>query len=252
MIRVSDITTYLKCPRMCYFMSRGHELTKDITPEYLQRLLLKELALTYGSAFNKDDKPSILSGELDRISGEIRTIYRAELAGIDDAALSNAVSGVSSCLGDICSGLSSSGDFYGQECADIEPLLHSEKFGLSGSPDKLVKIDSKLIPSIIKTGAMPENGIWQGDRLQLTAYAMLAEEKYNSVIERGFVEYARWGTVREAVIKRNERRKVLQIRDRVKKIQEGFMPERPGDAPCERCGFNGMCEVKSTLAARFF
>jgi CRISPR-associated exonuclease Cas4 len=252
MIRVSDITTYLKCPRMCYFTNKGHEFIKEVTPEYLQRLLLKELALTYGMTFNKEDGLSILDGELNRISDEIRVIYRAELVEIDDFTLSNAVSGVRSCLGNICSNLSSNGDFYANSPVEVEPLLFSEKFGLTGSPGKLIKINDAMIPSITKTGAMPENGVWQGDRLQLTAYAMLVEEKYDSVVTFGFVEYARWGKVREVTIKRSERRKVLQIRDRLKKIQDGFMPEKPQDAPCERCGFTGMCEVKSSLASRFF
>lgn len=99
---------------------------------------------------------------------------------------------------------------------------------------------------------MPENGVWNKDRLQLTAYSILVEEKYNSIVKKGFVEYARWGIVRPVVIKRHERRKVLQVMDRIKKIQDGFMPERPEDAPCEYCGFDGICDVKSTLASRFF
>jgi CRISPR-associated exonuclease Cas4 len=66
------------------------------------------------------------------------------------------------------------------------------------------------------------------------------------------VEYARWGKVREVTIKRHERRKVLQLRDRVRKIEEGFMPEKPVDASCENCVFKGICDVKSTLASRFF
>ena len=251
MIRVSDITSYIKCPRICYFLSRGHELVMDTTTEYLQRLLIKELALTYGSAVNREDGFSVLNCELDRISSEIRTIYRAELAGVDEGTLANAVSCVQSRLADICSNLSAHGDFYASTF-EVEPLLYSEKSGLSGSPDKLIETDGTFIPSIIKTGDMPENGVWRTDRLQLAAYAILVEEKYNSVVEYGFVEYARLGKAREVTIKRHERRKVPQIRDRIKKIQDGFMPERPEDAPCERCGFTGICEVKSTLASKFF
>ncbi len=251
MIRVSDITVYLKCPRMCYFVNRGHSLVK-VTPGYLERIILKELALTYGDAFNNEDTLSFLNHGLDRISNEIRIIYRNELSGIEDETLANSVSDVRSRLGNICPNLSSNDGFYANEFTQDEPLLCSEKFGLSGSPDRLIKINEELMPSIIKTGNMPQNGVWHGDRLQLTAYAVLVEEKYNSLVERGFVEYARWGKVREVAIKRHERRKVLQIRDRVKKIQGGFMPEKPADAPCEYCGFTGMCDVKSTLASRFF
>ncbi len=252
MIKVSDITVYLKCPRMCYFVNKGHSLINDITPGYLERIILKELAFAYGSAFNAEDTISTLNEELDRISTEIRIIYRNELTGIDGETLANSVSDVRSWLGNICSNLSSNDGFYANEFTQDEPLLCSEKFGLSGSPDRLIIINDCFVPSIIKTGSMPQNGVWHADRVQLTAYAVLVEEKYNSLVERGFVEYARWGKVREVVIKRHERRKVLQIRDKIKKIQSGVMPEKPKDAPCEYCGFTGMCDVKSTLASRFF
>ena len=66
------------------------------------------------------------------------------------------------------------------------------------------------------------------------------------------MEYARWGVVREAAIRRHERRNVLQILGKTKKIQNGIMPEKPEDAPCEHCAFTGMCDVKSTLASKFF
>ncbi len=249
MIRVSDITTYLKCPRMCYFINNGHEMIKEPSTDHIQRLMLKELALTYGQALKTGDVLSSLNNYLDRISEEIRIIYRSELAGIDDVSLANAASGVRNWLGDIYQNLSS--EFYGSPC-ELDPVLRSEKFGLTGSPDKLMAIGDDLVPSIIKTGAIPENGVWKSDRVQLTAYAILVEEMNNRVVTRGFVEYARWGRVREVMIKRHERRSVLQLRDRVRKIQEGFMPEKPGDAPCEQCSFKGICDVKSTLASRFF
>lgn len=252
MIAVSDITVFLKCPRMCYFINNGHNLVKDITPAYMERLVLKELALSYVPAFNSGDALSFLDEELNRLSGEIRVIYRNELTGIDEDTLADAVTAVRSSLGNICSNISSGGGFYAGDFVHDDLVLCSPKSGLTGSPDRLVKINDGLVPSIIKTGNMPQNGVWQGDRLQLTAYSILVEEKYNSVVERGFVEYARWGEVREVVIKRHERRKVLQIRDKIRKIRGGVMPEKPEDAPCEYCGFTGMCDVKPTLASRFF
>lgn len=249
MIRISDITTYLRCPRMCYFMNRGQELIKEATVEYIQRLLLKEMALTYGFALNEGNTLSALDHELDRLSDELRIIYRQELAEASDEVLKNAVSGVRTLLEGISSNLSY--EHYSRIC-ELEPALISGKFGLTGSPDKLITIGDELAPSLIKTGAIPENGVWKSDRLQLTAYAILVEEIYNTVVTHGFVEYARWGMVREVTIKRHERRSVLQLRDRVRKIKEGFMPEKPVDAPCEHCGFIGVCDVKSSLASRFF
>jgi len=252
MIKVSDVTTYLKCPRMCYFMNRGHDLINEISPGYLERIILKELALTYDSAVSSNDNLSFLKTGLERISNEIRVIYPNELKSVDDETLAKSIADILPLLDTISSNLSTNSDFYFGEFVCDEPILCSMKFDLTGSPDRMVKINENFIPSIIKTGKMPENGVWQGDRLQLTAYSILVEEKYDSIIEKGFVEYARWGIVRPVVIKRHERRKVLQVRERIKKIQDGFMPERPGDAPCEYCGFTEICDVKSTLASKFF
>jgi len=235
---------------MCYFNSKGISVEKGAG--YLDRLILKELALTYSSAFNSDDKLKFLNDELDRISNEIRVIYRNELTDVDDEIIGISISGIRALLPDISSNLQSNGNFFAGNVQKDEPLLKSEKFGLSGSPDKLLKINDELVPSIVKTGSIPENGVWQGDRLQLTAYSVLVEEQYNSVVKRGFVEYARHGKVREVTIKRQERRKVLQVTQRIKKIHEGFMPEKPEGAPCNYCGFTELCDVKSTLASRFF
>ena len=249
MIRVSDITVYHKCPRMCYFNNKG---LAEKSAGYLERLILKELALTYASAFKSDEKLTLLNGELDRISNEIRVIYRNELSGIDDETIARSVSDIRALLPDIVSNLPANSNFFEGEVQYDEPLLKSEKFGISGAPDRLVKINEELVPSMIKTGSIPENGVWQGDRLQLTAYSVLVEENYNSIVKRGFVEYARQGKVREVIIKRQERRKVLQIAQRIKKIHSGFMPEKPEGAPCKYCGFTELCDVKSTLASRFF
>ena len=252
MIKVSDITTYLKCPRMCYFTNKGHDLVGEVSAGYLERLILKELALTYGSACNCSDMQTFLNNELERISNEIRVIYRSEMGKVDDKAIAKSVTDIRPLIETISLNLSQNRDFYSGEFIQDEPILRSDKFGLSGSSDRLLKINESLVPSIIKTGNMPENGVWNGDRLQLTAYSILVEEKYNSIVEKGFVEYARFGIIRPVVVKRHERRKVLQVMDKIKKIQNGFMPERPKDAPCEYCGFVGICDVKSTLASRFF
>lgn len=252
MITVSDINTYHKCPRMCYFMHKGHDLPEVTSKAYIERLILKELALTYKQAFNSEDKLSFLNNELERISKEIRTIYRIELDKVDDESIMECVSNISPLIQTISSNLSENDNFFSCEFIEEEPVLRSDKFGLSGSPDRLLKISESILPSIIKTGNMPENGVWYGDRLQLTAYSILVEEKYNLIVEKGFVEYVRRGKVRPVVIKRHERRKVLQLMERIKKIRDGFMPEKPKDAPCMNCAFMSICDVRSTLASRFF
>lgn len=250
MIRVSDITAFNKCPRMCYFINHGHDQIARVG--FLEGLILKELALTYENAFESDDMQLFLTNELERISKEIRVICRNELRKVDDAVLEKSITDILPLIGAISSNLSLNSDFYSYEFIQEEPILYSDKFGISGRPDRLLRKNDRMAPSIIRTGNMPDNGVWSSERLALTAYSILVEEKYNSIVEKGFVEYARWGKVRQCVIKRHERRQVLRIRDMIKRIQDGFMPERPEDAPCEYCNFVGMCDVKSTLASRFF
>jgi len=252
MIRVSDIKVYLQCPRMAFFMNKGNDLITEVTPAYLEKIVLKELALSYQTASGSEDMVNFLNSELERLSDEIRVIYRPELTGIGGELIADSISNVRAILGNICSNITGNEEFYAAELFNTGCILQSDKFGLIGSPDKLVTINDSIIPSIIKTGNMPENGVWKSDRLQLTAYAILVEEVYDSIVESGFVEYARFGEVREVKLKRHERRKVFQVRDKIKKIQDGLMPEKPESAPCEYCGFVDMCDVKSTLASRFF
>ena len=53
-------------------------------------------------------------------------------------------------------------------------------------------------------------------------------------------------------IRPTDRRRVLRIRDRVRSIREGKLPDRPREAPCERCPVLESCETRQTLASKFF
>ena len=70
--------------------------------------------------------------------------------------------------------------------SDLEVDLRSDRLGLSGRLDRLVT--DGHVPSIIKTGFAPDDGVWKKDRLQLAGYAMLTEERYGGRIELGQVE----------------------------------------------------------------
>ena len=133
MIKVSDITTYLKCPRMCYFTNKGHDLVGEVSAGYLERLILKELALTYGSACNCSDMQTFLNNELERISNEIRVIYRSEMGKVDDKAIAKSVNDIRPLIETISLNISQNRDFYSGEFIQDEPILRSDKFGLSGS-----------------------------------------------------------------------------------------------------------------------
>ena len=266
-MNVSELLMYFRCPRQVYYLYRGHELMPDISSKYIEGMLLKELALSYPdivSAYssNAEGMMKSLETELGHVSDNIELIRPGDLEGASSEMMEDARSAVSECVKEIGTNLASFINEHGKEeilsCIDpvkTEPILYSERIGLSGMPSKLVCHAGNVVPSVIKTGKYPKNGVWNNDRLQIAALAMLVEEEYGKTVEYGFVEYARYGIVRKVIVRANDRRQILKIANRVKKIKDGTMPDKKESTLCTHCNFSEMCSKCSTkvsLASRFF
>ena len=239
----------------------------DISSQYIESMLLKEFAFAYPdivSAYSLNDVGMVerLETEFCRVCDNIELIRPGELEGASPEMMQNAKSGVSECIKEIGTNLVSVINEVGKEelisCIDpvkTDPILYSKRIGLSGMPAKLVCHDGNVVPSVIKTGKYPENGVWNNDRLHVGALAMLVEEEYGKTVEYGFVEYARYGIVRKVIVRANDRRQILKIGNRVKKIKDGTMPDKKESTLCTHCNFSEMCSKCSTkvsLASRFF
>jgi len=275
LVLVSEVTTYLRCPRLVYFRSRkntsGNE-QKDVNTKYLSHLILKELALTYHRAVKSDCVTETLRTELDRIVNELPVVYRAELRDLyensDICDTCDISENGRSMIREAADGIEI--DAIGSRIADavrttgrdeilakitpcaVEYTMYSDALGIAGAPDKLVRRGDAVLPCVIKTGNAPDRGVWRSDWLQITAYAMLVEETFGKVVEHGFVEYARSFDIREVAIRSRDRRRVLELRNRIKVIKDGRMPDRPQDAPCDLCAFEEDCRVTRSLASKFF
>lgn len=134
--------------------------------------------------------------------------------------------------------------------SELEVDLRSDRLGLSGRLDRLVT--NGHVPSIIKTGFAPDDGVWKKDRLQLAGYSMLTEEQYGGRIDLCQVEYPRSGVIRTVQIHSVDRGRFLRIRNRVQQIKEGRLPERPEGARCDDCEVREKCETRMSLASKFF
>ncbi len=124
----------------------------------------------------------------------------------------------------------------------VDYSIKSDKLKLSGKIDKVMKRDN-LVPIEIKT-SNPGSGIWGGDRLQICAYAMLLEEKFNEKIPFGFVEYTKIAEQRPVMTTEQIRRRVINARDSVIDILEGEIPEicpHGSGKKCEACDFRESC-----------
>ncbi len=67
-------------------------------------------------------------------------------------------------------------------------MLFSEKYGLRGRPDYVLKKDDNLVPVEVKTGRVPRGPLFS-HILQLAAYCLLIEEKYEHPPDYGIIRY---------------------------------------------------------------
>ncbi|MEM2991177.1 MAG: CRISPR-associated protein Cas4 [Halobacteria archaeon] len=257
--RVSEIVACLNCPRQLYFNLNSSTRGKN-SMAYLIHLFLRELSLRIPSLLaHEHSLLEELKKALEVIAGEINLIYRNDLINIDSEQLSLAKGAVEVELQKIASGIKKSIDIYGKAQLyqllspwKLELEMNSPKYMLVGRLDKILRIDNEIIPSIIKTGSLPQYGVWYSDRIQLAAYSILLEENFDVAIKRGIVEYIRSGTVREIAIKPQDRRKVLEIKDKVLKIKNGNFPEQADSSECNHCSFKTNCESRVSLASKYF
>lgn len=71
-----------------------------------------------------------------------------------------------------------------------EYRVSSVFLGLSGKIDRVEVHKDRLVPLEIKSGSPPREGAWEGHKIQLAAYALLLEDKFDIKINEGVVYYA--------------------------------------------------------------
>jgi CRISPR-associated exonuclease Cas4 len=268
LVKVSELTHYLLCPRLVYFNAQGTERPAHVQVNErsaIEHVLFKELGFNWqklclgdpeGEPKNGDRKPDeAIAQTLAEITDDIEWIYKDELGSVNEDLLERVktdfVELVSTC--EWRGQLRSDDELAMLECSfgfERERTVISQRLGLVGSMDKLIRTDDEHIPGIIKTGRCPAYSVWKRDRMQLAAYAMLLEDAYETTVQRGFVEYIRAPEVRMSVIKRGDRALALQTAKRVKRVKDGLFPEKGENAPCEHCAFAAQCETKRTLLSR--
>jgi CRISPR-associated exonuclease Cas4 len=176
-VRISDIGLYLRCPRLVYLDALG-SLPRKARPVHL---LLRELMLGISGS---DDLEEELETILSKQEQDLPLIYGDE---IDPEELCMASQEVKAMIPRMAQGLATVLDKILP--SDLEVDLRSDRLGLSGRLDRLVT--DGHVPSIIKTGFAPDDGVWKKDRLQLAGYAMLTEEQYGVELSKA------WWSIRD-------------------------------------------------------
>lgn len=262
-VRVSEIGLYLRCPRLVYFefMGKSPSGISGSSGPSIENLVLRSLML---SITQKEDLPDPMDLEnhlresLLGIERELPLVY-----GLDSDRVSSACRALEGGLSGMARSLADQLDLL-LPC-ELELDLRSDALGLTGRLDRLA---CGCVPSIIRGGSAPEQGVWRRDRLVLAGYSLLLAEKMSEsgsrsksksrsgcaggLCDLGLVEYPRQGLVRSVQIHSVDRARVLRLRDRIRQIKEGRLPDRPEDANCLACHARDLCESRHSLASKFF
>jgi CRISPR-associated protein Cas4 len=134
-----------------------------------------------------------------------------------------------------------------------EIRIESKDLHLKGIIDQLDIYPDAVIPIDLKTGSMPKEGVWPSHKIQIAAYAMLAEAKFNKEIKEGFIHY----------LDQKEKRRISiniflkdEIKELVKKVEnilknKELPPVVENINKCTNCGLKDVCgnenELKKTI-----
>ncbi len=262
-INVSDLLLYINCPRRVYFASRGFELFPEINTSRLERMILKELSLTYpeivkGCSLNADNLHKELEISLTRICTDLPLLFPRELSEVTRETFEEGKARARAKIPEIAANLLRALEEYGKEPIlaaltpiKTEPFLSSERLNLKGVPSKLVCFEGAQVPSILKPGSCPEQGVWASDRIHAAAFVLLLEAESEKEVPFAFVEYVSFGLLRRVVVRSSDRREVLKICREVEKIKAGLMPERKDEKFCKECNFLEQCTPSPSLMSKF-
>ncbi|BDC35475.1 MAG: Dna2/Cas4 domain-containing protein [Candidatus Methanoliparum thermophilum] len=261
-VSASDIRQYMICPRIVYFREGDRDRWEMIDERFVKHLFIKEISLDdLLYSIDWEDRETIeqlLLKSLVKSEDRIKEIYKDGLKNIDQEIICTAKEDVKREIKKIAerlwNRLNTDGLLIKQLMTpiEVERRIYLDRLGLHGIIDKIVIFNDEEIPNIVKTGNSPSISIWKEDRAQLTAYIMLLEEETGRIISKGVVEYFRCGRPVLVEINRYDRRLVLNIKEKIKKIRRGRLPEREDRVFCEHCIYKDECIVTRSLLSKFF
>ena len=119
--------------------------------------------------------------------------------------------------------------------------LYSESLSIHGICDCIIETSEEIIVTEFKS---TENYICSlGAQIQLCAYGLCCEEKYQIPIHRGFILYGRKGRTYEVLFNEELRAKTTRVINRIKEIMDTEThPDSTAEAKkCCQCEFFNFC-----------
>ncbi|WP_457549958.1 CRISPR-associated protein Cas4 [Archaeoglobus sp.] len=208
MIKVSDLTSYLTCPKLFYFRMRfGAKLNEMNAVREIYLSLRKGYDLTWA-----ENRFLEMGGNKD-----IFDKAKERFKFLEELDILNPV--------------------------DWEIRLESKKYRLKGLLDELVEFRSKLYPLVLSLKS--SKNVKFKDKIKISAFCILLED-VGIDCSYGFVYYCYDGAVKRVDIGKKERYYVLKLIEKVERIKKGFVPEAREKPMCKYCEFFESCRVSHT------
>ncbi len=136
-------------------------------------------------------------------------------------------------------------DFIGAQKLLFVNLI-SPKLGLTGQLDCIIKtVKGEFIPVDYKNMGSNHGKVWMDHKYQLVAYALLVEERYNTIVKRMFVNYIPEKLILEVEITPTMKTHVKRVIGHIKRIisDEKLPPIRVAKHKCTGgCGYRTLCK----------
>ncbi len=117
--------------------------------------------------------------------------------------------------------------------------VRSERLGLVGQVDWVAPDLGSC--GIVRASTAPAYGVASADRVRAAAYALCLEEERGRPFDHVALVYVPSGALRRYSPQPRDRRAVLRALAAARRVQEGRVPPKPPEAPCDRCPHEATC-----------
>ena len=126
-----------------------------------------------------------------------------------------------------------------------EQRIESEPLQLKGVVDRIevYGTGSGYIPIELKTGKMPKEGVWPCHRIQVAAYALLIEEKYNTKVNEGVIRYLDSNETRHIAMNPFMKEEIKSVvKEIIELLETRNLPAHCSNRnKCTNCGLRSTC-----------
>jgi len=274
-ISVSLLASYLYCPRKIYLervlgffelpkkalvigtIKHGifDEINKKdegIVTNITEKTSLEELQEIYKNAYSKIHRDVIIKNKekLKELELNIQDIFKKTWPLILNEAQNRSLN--------VFNFIQTHMVFGRELWEKLTPKIHSEfkikseTLGLNGIIDQLEIYEKGYVPIELKSGKAPKEDAWPNHKIQVAAYAMLLEEKFNTEVKEGFIHYLDVNEKRHIPINVFLKEETNELKNKVKALLESAdIPDFCGNEnKCNACGLRETCFDEKKLEKR--